>query len=436
MSEATKTLDTRSARTERRASASVLGLALLIASAQLAACSSSDDAAVASPGPSADGGSDAPALAIDPDGLGPYAIGVTTIETPAGDGGGRVLPIEVWYPATVAAGAPAAQYSLTAGALKLATLDSPNRAVRDAPADRSRGPYPVVVFSHGNGGVRFQSVYLTEVLASHGFIVAAPDHVGNTFRELIATSAALTLAEAARVRPADVSATLDALLARSADGADPLHDLADPARVGVAGHSFGGYTAARIAGATLDAAAVAAACAAAPGASRCDGWDALRGPFPASARDARFLAALPQAPGIAKWFAPSGYAAIAVPTMVQGGSVDLTMPFAAESAPVYDAIATAPAYLLEVEKAGHFTYSDFCALIAIAPDLAGLVGDAFGDGCGPTNLPADRAHALVDRFAVAFLQVYVAQNAAYAPFLAAPSPLPADVTRYEAKGAP
>ncbi len=62
-------------------------------------------------------------------------------------------------------------YELYLGTLKLAEIDSPNAAVRDAALDRRGAPYPTILFFHGNGGVRAQSYFLTEHLASHGFVV-------------------------------------------------------------------------------------------------------------------------------------------------------------------------------------------------------------------------------------------------------------------------
>jgi predicted dienelactone hydrolase len=44
--------------------------------------------------------------------------------------------------------------------------------------DRAAGQYPLVLFSHGNAGIRFQSLFLAAHLASHGYIVASPDHQG------------------------------------------------------------------------------------------------------------------------------------------------------------------------------------------------------------------------------------------------------------------
>jgi predicted dienelactone hydrolase len=45
----------------------------------------------------------------------------------------------------------------------------------------SRGPFPLLLFSHGSGGDLNAYVSLTQYLASHGYIVAAPEHTGNRF---------------------------------------------------------------------------------------------------------------------------------------------------------------------------------------------------------------------------------------------------------------
>ena len=58
-------------------------------------CSSEKDAQDPPPAPSSPGA------------VGPYAVGVTTIETVSE---GRTLPIEVWYPASIAEGAEVVGY--------------------------------------------------------------------------------------------------------------------------------------------------------------------------------------------------------------------------------------------------------------------------------------------------------------------------------------
>ena len=65
--------------------------------------------------------------------------------------------------------------------IKIAELDESwhNVAVRDArlrDADAPAEGWPLIVFSHGSGGMRNGYVFLTEMLASHGYIVMAADH--------------------------------------------------------------------------------------------------------------------------------------------------------------------------------------------------------------------------------------------------------------------
>lgn len=355
-----------------------------------------------------------------PDALGPCAIGVTTLEV-TGAEDGRTLPVEVWYPRDPKAVLPPAEYVLKVGVLELARVTSPLGAVRDAPADPRGAPYPVVLFSHGNGGVRFQSYYLTEYLATHGFVVAAPDHTGNTLAEMVNQAGALPIAEAARVRPLDISRTLDDLLVENTASVGLFSDLLDPERVGVAGHSFGGYTAFRLAGAEMDPEAVATACEGSDDIV-CDGWDGLLGPFPASARDTRILAALPQSPGGASLFAgvQNGLSAVTIPTMVQGGTMDQSMPFEPECRAPFEALG-GEAYLLGIQDAGHFTFSNMCDLV----DLLDLSIDAFDDGCGDANIPPAQAHAIANQYATAFFQSFVAGDTTFARFLdptAAPVP--------------
>lgn len=358
-----------------------------------------------------------------PEAPGPYGIGVTSLEA---ESGGRTLPIEVWYPAK--AGGDVAEYVLQAGALELARLASPMSALRDAPLDARGGPYPVVVFSHGNGGVRIQSVYLTEWLASHGFVVAAPDHVGNTFAEMLNPGLAIPAGEMARLRPEDVSKTLDALLAASDDADSLLHGVADASRVGVAGHSFGGFTTLRVVGATIDSDAVLADCAQ-NGGLICNGWDG--GTMPASQRDPRFTVALAQAPGGAQaMFAGGrdGFADVAARTMIQGGTLDELTPYAEEHVKPYQSLPS-PAWFLGVEGAGHFTFSDMCRLI----DLVGLSVTEFEDGCGAQNLAWQEAHAVIQRASTAFLQVELAGQDDFASELEPTEPLPEHVARLDAK---
>lgn len=100
------------------------------------------------------------------------------------------------------------------------------------------------MFSHGRGSNGLYYAWFAEFLASHGYIVAALNHYrANTYDSNIAY-----LANKLWQRPRDVGLTISFLLN------DPFWGKSiDAARIGVAGHSQGGFTALWIGGARVDA---------------------------------------------------------------------------------------------------------------------------------------------------------------------------------------
>lgn len=181
-----------------------------------------------------------PPLLPDLSRRGPHPVGAiqTEIPTPLDPlDPERRLPTEIWYPArSAAAGRGAAPHP----------LGMPHRATTGLPPQDQ--PAPLIAFSHGNSGLRQQSTFLTTHLASWGFVVVAPDHVGNTFAEMMAHTDEAERREAhlraRRQRPWDVVATIRALLdeRHEADRIPPLI----PHAVGVLGHSYGGWTALKL----------------------------------------------------------------------------------------------------------------------------------------------------------------------------------------------
>ena len=103
--------------------------------------------------------------------------------------------------------------------------------------------FPLVVVSHGYPGSRIFLSYLTENLASKGYVVAAIDHTDSVFGEVAAFTSTLLN------RAADQLFTIDALAARERDDGDFLHGLMDASRVAIVGYSMGGYGALASAGA-------------------------------------------------------------------------------------------------------------------------------------------------------------------------------------------
>jgi predicted dienelactone hydrolase len=144
-------------------------------------------------------------------------MGMTVIEAP-----GRG-PITVFYP-TAASAAPVTRGPITFDAAWQAAPLAGNRRL--------------VLFSHGSGGSAWVMADLARVLVGAGFVVAAPEHEGDNYRDHKRVGP-----ESWKQRPAEVSAAIDAVKADPRFGA-----LLDIDRVGVYGMSAGGLTALTLAG--------------------------------------------------------------------------------------------------------------------------------------------------------------------------------------------
>lgn len=310
----------------------------------------------------------------DPGERGPWQVGVTTFELIGPDG--RPFQVELWYPARPAGGAdPDVQLGITGS------------AYRDAVPDDRGGPFPLIGFSHGSSGLRFQSIYLTEHLASHGYVVVAPDHLDNTAFDDDSDLRPAVF----RRRPHAVREAIDAALTR----AD-----ADPARIGVAGHSFGATTSLLLAGARVDVATLRDACASDPDDRTCEGLDdALTQELVDDFADPRIAGALSIAPGGVIAFGVDGLAAATAPVQVQGGTLDTFTPLETEVRPLHDGLPE-PKQLLVVDAAAHFSFTDICPLYDLLGGDAGSLAFLATEGCGGNTAPVADVHAVSRRAAV------------------------------------
>jgi len=323
-----------------------------------------------------------PDAAPDPSKPGPFPVGVRTVtiddpERPDKETGQpRRLVTEVWYPAEESArGGPGATYDVRTLLTdeQKARIDGmaiplqETTAVRDAPPRTDNRPYPLVIFGHGQGAVRWQSTYYTVVLASHGYVVVAPDHAGSTLYDYLRTKD-LAAAQSAVDRPLDFIRVLDWALARPAG--DFLSGMIDAAQVGLTGHSFGAYTALAV-----------------------------------PPRDARVKAIVPQAPPASAlaWIGLERPVILGIPVLIQAGHKDRTLPWDDHIVPTW-ADLQRPRWLMDLVNAGHFTFSDLCAfdLTTLAKRIDFDVGNTLEDGCGPEAPPPALARAVIDHFAVGF----------------------------------
>lgn len=154
-------------------------------------------------------------VTIDPNGPGPYAVGVTTRtleKLSVTTGEPRTLATVIWYPADPAA------------------PSGSQPAVR-------RGRWPLLVFSHGSCSYPAQSEFLMRALASRGMIVAAPPHPGNTL-----ANCTPDVNDSYLNRVPDVVYVLDRLLLESASSGAFFSRHVNSKRVGMMGHSFGAQT--------------------------------------------------------------------------------------------------------------------------------------------------------------------------------------------------
>lgn len=165
--------------------------------------------------------------------------------------------VEIWYPASDdVAGEPTedadfdafvpASVTALLGPVDLPAV--PTRAVRDAPFRRLEDPVPAIVFSHGFGGTRTQSVTLAVHLASRGYVVLSTDHTGRSMTDLLPClfnppAAGCNLSGfGADPGATDVPALLDALAVRAAASDGLLAGRVNLDKLGLFGHSAGGNT--------------------------------------------------------------------------------------------------------------------------------------------------------------------------------------------------
>ncbi len=312
---------------------------------------------------------------------GPYAAGTVRATMPDGD------PVQLWYPVERASvrGKPTYTYQLkqwvtpaqAANPLLAKLPDSvPTTAYLDAPVARSTAAsgdpahaFPVVLFAHGYGSYPEQSSFLTDHLATWGFVVVAPEEQATDLASVLGGShapGALTAGQA-------LQAAIAYATALDRPGGRFAH-LLDLTRLAVVGHSLGGGAAITLA---------------------------------ATDRQVKTYVALAPAPGTP----PTTH----TPGLVMMGSADQVVPPASVRA-TYAALPT-PKRLVVIAGAGHNVFDDICTIHAgstrLATELKAALGAGGGlgtlaklatDGCFPPDVNPVSAYPLIDQAVTAQLR--------------------------------
>jgi predicted dienelactone hydrolase len=301
---------------------------------------------------------------------------------------GEMYTVAVWYP-TRAAPTPlfltGSASACWLPALLCRWIAFEMQVASDGPP--AEGKFGLIVISHGAGGFALNHLYLAMALAAGGYVVAAPTHPRGDGNDISGTSVWVG-------RPQQVSRVIDAVLADATLGAH-----VERPRIGVVGHSNGGFTALVVAGAKADPAAIVAHCRLHPDDVRfCSfGGAATReatrtvGDIP-DLRDPRARAIVIMAPNAAP-FSDDTLARVAVPVRVYGAERgDLTLP-RHHAARLARALPPQREYII-VGGAGHFSF-----VTSFPWALKIVAGEAARD---PEGFDRDAMHVTMNRDVVDF----------------------------------
>lgn len=352
---------------------------------------------------------DAPELAA----LGPFKVGVRTIslvdaaqadvlafdpatgKAPARD---RMLKVDLWYPANVPAGAQRETYSGSLPAEPPAPptkFTIPGIAVRDA--EPAGGHYPLVILSHGYSNETVALSWLTENLASKGYVVAAIRHKDPPITERD------KFVEPLLRRPLDI-----AFVARQLQAMPSRESGIDASRVVLIGYSMGGYGVLTAAGGELDPASPVAQMI--PGglfAPYVRGGAASKS---LKVANVKAVVGISPAGGALKSWGTEGLRAITAPLLLISGDRDQTVDYASGARAFFDMATRSNRYLLTYKGGGHRIG------LGPAPDeMRGRLWDL--DWFEDPVWRSDRVVGINLHFITAFLDLYVKEDSTREEYL-------------------
>lgn len=249
------------------------------------------------------------------------------------------------------------------------------------------GRHPLILLSHGNGGSLFGHHDLAVALARRGYVVAAPEHAGNSYRDQSGAGTDRVLLGRAWQASAAITAVL----------ADPRFQAhVDASRIGAAGFSAGGYTALLLLGAKPDFTRFPVFCDKYPDTREiCDQKIERIGMTiadPPATADARVRAAFAMAP-LSLVFDKTGLKDVRAPVFLYAASQDRVLLPDENARRIKPLLPNLDAYR-EIEGAGHYVF--------LAPCSAALAKDAPQICVDPPGIDRAAVHRRIGEDAAAF----------------------------------
>ncbi|NNE75500.1 MAG: dienelactone hydrolase, partial [Pricia sp.] len=219
----------------------------------------------------------------------------------------------------------------------------------DAAPKTSEGSFPLVIVSHGYVGSRYLMTYLTENLASKGYVVVSIDHTDSTFKDANAFYSTLLN------RAKDIKFVLDEMARLgNSDSGDELSGLINSDNTGIVGYSMGGYGVLNVAGAGYSDGMTAFFGQMTGGSSAINSL-AASNPEYQNQLDSRIKAVVAFAPwGMERgvWDA-EGLKGLQTPTFFIAGSEDDISGYEKGIKAIYEGAVNADRYLLTYDNARH-----------------------------------------------------------------------------------